>query len=178
MREVGCALADEACRVVGELEYRDDATLAMAEAEIALSVRKPDAERMAWARKILADAKRKQVHPWTVYYAREAEHLARWPDRVSVKVQAVRIGDCVMAAIPCEVFAETGLAIKQASPKDCTFVIELANQYYGYLPPPEQHALGGYETWPARSSCLEPEAATKIRTAVTGLIEQACRAAD
>jgi hypothetical protein len=26
-------------------------------------------------------------------------------------------------------------------------LIELANGGYGYLPPPHQHELGGYETW-------------------------------
>jgi hypothetical protein len=26
-------------------------------------------------------------------------------------------------------------------------LIELANGSYGYLPPPHQHELGGYETW-------------------------------
>ncbi len=37
----------------------------------------------------------------------------------------------------------------QSSPK---FATELANGYNGYLPTPEQHALGGYETWRAKSS--------------------------
>ncbi len=36
----------------------------------------------------------------------------------------------------------------------------------GYLPTPEQHALGGYETWRATSSYLEVEASRKIKTAV------------
>ena len=43
-----------------------------------------------------------------------------------------------------------------------TFTIELANGYNGYLPTPEQHKLGGYETWRARSSYLEVDAAPKI----------------
>ena len=34
-------------------------------------------------------------------------------------------------------------------------VIELANGGDGYIPPPEQHLLGGYNTWPARSAGLE-----------------------
>jgi hypothetical protein len=38
----------------------------------------------------------------------------------------------------------------------------LANGYNGYLPPAEHHAAGGYETWRARSSYLEVEAAEKI----------------
>jgi hypothetical protein len=41
-------------------------------------------------------------------------------------------------------------------------VVELANGYNGYLPTPQQHAWGGYETWRARSSYLEEDASLKI----------------
>jgi hypothetical protein len=64
---------------------------------------------------------------------------------------------------PCETFVETGLAIKQASPLQPTFTIELANGYNGYLPTPEQHALGGYETWRAKSSYLAVDAEPLVR---------------
>jgi hypothetical protein len=46
---------------------------------------------------------------------------------------------------------EIGLEIKKKSPFKHTFLIELANGGYGYLPPPNQHKLGGYETWPGTS---------------------------
>ena len=49
-----------------------------------------------------------------------------------------------------------------------TFTVSLANAYHGYLPTPEQHKLGGYETWRARSACLEVDASMKI---VAGLEE-------
>ena len=75
-------------------------------------------------------------------YAEEAIALAEGPERVSVPLQAIGIGELSLAAIPCEVFAETGLEIKRRSPSPPTFVIELANGYHGYLPTPEQHALG------------------------------------
>ena len=42
----------------------------------------------------------------------------------------------------------------------------------GYLPPPHQHALGGYETWPGQGSYLEVEAEPKIRAAVLDLLAQ------
>jgi hypothetical protein len=66
--------------------------------------------------------------------------------------------------------ADVTLAIKQQSPLDATFTIQIANGYGGYLPTPEQHALGGYETWPARSSFLEVNAETKIRAEVLRLL--------
>ena len=53
--------------------------------------------------------------------------------------------------------------------------IELANGYGGYLPPREQHELGGYETWPARSSFLEPDAESKIRGEALRLLRMQSR---
>jgi len=70
------------------------------------------------------------------------------------------------------VFTETGLAIKDQSPFKATFSMELANGSSGYLPTPAQHALGGYETWPARSSYLEINAETKIRQTALKLLNQ------
>ena len=51
-----------------------------------------------------------------------------------------------------------------------TTVIELANGHNGYLPTPQQHQCGGYETWPAKSSYLEVDASVKVVTAFTELI--------
>ena len=69
-------------------------------------------------------------------------------------------------------FGVTGLAIKTSSPLKPTFTIELANGYDGYLPPPDQHELGGYTTWRARSSCLEVQAEPQVRAAVVGLLSK------
>ena len=69
-------------------------------------------------------------------------------------------------------FAEIGLEIKKKSPLKPTFTIELANGYNGYLPTPEQHKLGGYETWRARSSYLEVDASTKITATLLELLGQ------
>jgi hypothetical protein len=62
------------------------------------------------------------------------------------------------------------LAIKKQSPIRHTFNMELANGYSGYLPTREQHRLGGYETWPARSSLLEVAAEEKIRRELLSLL--------
>jgi neutral ceramidase len=64
-----------------------------------------------------------------------------------VIIQAFRIGDQAIVSMPFEVLVEIGLEIKEKSPAPQTFIIELANGGYGYLPPPNQHELGGYETW-------------------------------
>lgn len=40
--------------------------------------------------------------------------------------------------------------------------MELANGYNGYLPTPEHHLFGGYETWRAKSSYFEVDASPKL----------------
>ncbi|MBI2478031.1 MAG: neutral/alkaline non-lysosomal ceramidase N-terminal domain-containing protein [Planctomycetia bacterium] len=163
-------LAEDTRRVLPAIEHRRDLPLAMRETEIELGIRRPDAARLAWASEVLADPTGKHPHRWSTVYAQEAQHLNKYPATVKIKLQAIRIGDLGIAAAPCEVFAETGLAIKRDSPHDATFHIELANGYGGYLPPPEQHKLGGYETWPARSSFLEVEAEPIIRHTLLSLL--------
>ena len=57
------------------------------------------------------------------------------------------------------------------SPFKNTFTIELANGHYGYLPTPEQHLLGGYETWRARSSYLAVNSEPKVRKTILELLD-------
>src|SRR5690625_7132770 len=67
------------------------------------------------------------------YASRVAQIDQEWPDSIDIVLQAFRIGDHVIASAPFEVFAETGLEIKDKSPFQHTFIIELANGEYGYL---------------------------------------------
>jgi hypothetical protein len=170
MEEVGTAVADEVCRVCRGIEHLESVSLEMRECEIELGIRRPDEARLEWARKVWSTAEGKLRLSRPEIYAREAILLADYPATVPVKLQAIRIGSLGIVGIPCEVFAETGLAIKESSPLRSTFVVELAGGYHGYLPTPRQHALGGYETWPARSACLEVEAEPKIRRAALDLL--------
>jgi len=172
MKRSGQILADEALRVVNQIEYQNDITLAMQEAELVFAVRRPDEERVAWAKAVLANPKGPHPHRWTRIYAQETLHLSTYPDTTTTKIQAIRIGGLGIAGIPCEMFAETGLAIKNGSPLAATFSIELSNGYSGYLPPPEQHEIGGYETWPARSSHLEIQAEPRIRGEAIRLLHE------
>jgi hypothetical protein len=94
-------------------------------------------------------------------YAERTLQLQEWPDNIDVILQAIKIGDMGIAAIPFETFAEIGLEIKEKSPFMPTFTIELANGSYGYLPTPEQHKLGGYETW-LSTNRVETGASEKI----------------
>lgn len=170
IRVVADAVAKAAFAAEQKIAYRDWVPLAMAEKEITLGVRKPPADDLARAKATIAAAKDGKLVSMAEVYARETVLMAEYPEKVSIKLQALRIGELGIVAIPCETFVEIGLEIKKKSPLKPTFTIELANGYNGYLPTPEQHKLGGYETWRARSSYLEVEASTKITATLFELL--------
>src|SRR5205085_7062139 len=124
----------------------------------------------AWAKTMAAKIGDRRPKGWPEIYALEQIMLAAEPRR-ELKLQALRIGDVAIAAIPDEVFAITGLKLKLQSPLPDTFNIELANGNEGYIPPPEQHELGGYTTWAARTAGLEVDAESKIVDALLKLLE-------
>jgi len=157
------------------IEYHDWAPVIMREKKLTLGIRKPNKERLAKAKNTLALSKMKgRTRPRGLeeVYAHEQILLAQMPPTRELKLQALRVGKLGIVAIPNEVFAITGLKIKAQSPLQPTFVIGLANGEEGYIPPPAQHKLGGYTTWPTHTCALETQAEPKITTAVLELLEE------
>ena len=165
------AVAGKAAEAYRAIAFRDRAPLAMAESHLTLRRRVPDEGRLAWARKVAAAMGDRLPKTLPEVYAQEALILHAEPER-ELTLQAVRVGDLGIAAIPDEVYALTGLKLKARSPLVPTFTMALANGSEGYIPPPEQHVLGGYTTWPARTAGLEVRAEPKIVEAVLGLLEK------
>jgi hypothetical protein len=161
MRLVADDVAQAVLAEYQKLEHRSWAPLAMRQRELELEIRKPTPEQLARAREVVAHPEWPDKLPHERTYAERAIAQHESPPTVKVPLQALRIGEVGIAAIPFEVFAETGLELKQKSPLTPAFVISLANGSYGYLPTPEQHELGGYETWLGTSK-VEREASTKI----------------
>ena len=121
----------------------------MRQREVPLDWRKPSQELVERAKKILAMSKEEQAKlpRLATNYAQRTLSQAKREGKADCLVQAIRIGDQAIVSFPFETFVETGLEIKKKSPFKHTFVIELANGSYGYLPTPKHHELGGYETW-------------------------------
>lgn len=172
MAYVGNKVAAEVYRQYGEIEFQDWVPLAAVQKEITLGVRKPSPEEVTEAKALLAAAEGRELRGLREIYANCTVDLADFPDTENLILQALKIGDLAIAAIPCEVFVEIGLAIKEQTPFGKTFTIELANGYNGYLPTEAQHPLGGYETWRAKSSHLEVKAATEIQQTVLELLAE------
>ena len=152
VRVVANKTADAAWRAVKKIEtYHDNPIIAVRQREVALKYRKPSPKQLEKALKLMYLSKKERdainnrttsVATRTIEYAKK-DH----PDSEQVIIQAIRIGDQAIVTMPFEVLVEIGLEIRKKSPFPRTFLIELANGSYGYLPPPHQHELGGYETW-------------------------------
>ncbi|MCA9158359.1 MAG: LamG domain-containing protein, partial [Planctomycetales bacterium] len=165
------AVAKAAERGLSQIEYHDSAPLQMVEKKLPLDYRVPDAERLAWAEPIATQIEDDLPKSLPEVYAREALILHQ-RQRTELKLQAIRIGELTIATLPNEVYALTGLKLRARSPATMHFNIELANGAEGYIPPPEQHTLGGYTTWPARTAGLEVQAESKIVEALSTALEE------
>ena len=164
-------VAQRVAEMVRGIKWQESAPLKMAERKLELTYRVPDEKRLTWSREMAAKLGDKLPQSQPEIYALEAIYLHERPS-TELKVQALRIGDLGMTALPNEVFALTGLKLKRHSPFAATFNIELANGAEGYIPPPEQHKLGGYTTWPARTAGLETNAEPRIVETALALLEE------
>lgn len=173
---VGHDVAQAAFEAYKTIEYHNWVPLEMKEQLLTVNVRMPSQQEVANASEFIKTFAGRKPKNWEEVYARETIILSKMPPTRELKLQAIRIGDLGIAAIPCEVYGSTGLAIKAASPFNTTMNISLANGGEGYIAPPEQHKLGGYTTWRARTSCLEELAEPKIKAMVVGLLVEVATA--
>lgn len=157
VRVVASKAADAAWRAVKKIEtYDENPLIAVRQREVTLNYRKPSPEEVAAAQRMLAlpRKEREAINERSTSVASRtlAHSLPDGPQSEKVIIQAIRIGEQAIVTMPFEVLVEIGLELKAKSPFPKTFLIELANGGYGYLPPPHQHELGGYETWLGTSS--------------------------
>jgi neutral ceramidase len=171
MRLVADAVAEAVHRALEKVQYRDSVPLKSVQTELTLGVRKPAGDEVERAQAIVQKTGGK-LRAVEEVYAGETLRMKDYPQEVSLILQAWRIGDVGVAAVPCEVFVEIGLQLKKESPFKPSFTVSLANGYNGYLPTIEHFKLGGYETWRAQSSYLETNAAPQIYEAALGLLKQ------
>ncbi|SFI10955.1 hypothetical protein SAMN05421753_105263 [Planctomicrobium piriforme] len=172
MREVADLVARRVAEAHQHITFHDWVPLSAVTRELTLKVRKPDEAMQKYFAEILArtaDAPPLH-HSHERTYAERVTRLANGPDEVTVLLQAFRIGDLGIAAIPFEVFTEIGLEIKDQSPFADAFTISLANGSYGYLPTPAQHRLGGYETWMGTNN-VQLDASERITESLLQMME-------
>jgi hypothetical protein len=87
-------------------------------------------------------------------------------------VQAMRIGQTAVVGVPAEFFTSLGVDIKRRSPFAGTVVVELANDWIGYLPDREAHRLGGYQVWTGYHSYAEPGTGERMVDEAVSMLEE------
>lgn len=165
MQEVARKLADQVAEVDAALKFESDVELDARETMLTLKVRQPTAEMKDYLATVGERKEGTSAHRREKIYAERIADMEGAPTTVETPLQVFRIGDLGIATSPFETFAETGLEIKNRSPMKATFTIELAGGSFGYLPTPEQHRLGGYETW-LGTNYVEKDATVKIVDAI------------
>lgn len=99
--------------------------------------------------------------------SRSIEEQPKNPSPFNMPMQAIRLGDVVFATFPNEVYSEIGLAVKQQSPYEKTFIFSLAGGHGGYIPTAEEYLEGGYV---ANGSPFAPESEQVMINASLDLI--------
>ena len=171
MQQVADLIARRVLETHQNLKHKDWVPIQSLQQEITLRARKPDATLRSYLAEVVElpdDSVRH--HRYEKIYAERVAKLDAGPDAISVPLHCLQIGELAILGIPFETFAEIGLQLKQDSPFGHTFTIELANDSRGYLPTPEQHTLGGYETWMGTNR-VEKQASVKITKTLLKMLE-------
>jgi len=182
-RNLGAILGGEAIKACHMLEPSEAVQLGSCIEELTIPIRQYGEDELALARRALEDGDTLfTTDHWTEQhwyppevarlYAQEAIHINELPPEVTTLVQVLRIGDVAIVGLPGEMFVEIGLDIKQNSPHKYTFIVELANDYVGYVPTERAFDEGGYEVRLARSSKLAPQARRMLTDTALRLLAQ------
>jgi hypothetical protein len=176
IRVVATETADAAWKAYQEIgKHQAEAGLGMRQRILKLRHRKPTKEQVLYAKAILAIKDKEAVERLPALarnYAGSTVAAAERPEEsIDVIIQAIRVGDLAICAIPFETFAETGLELKKKSPFGRTMVVGLGNGRHGYLPTPAQHELGGYETWLGTNTVQKDASEIIVRNLVEMMAE-------
>ena len=171
-KSVGEDVAQAAMDVWPNIQYFDWAPLRMVEKRVSIRNRVPTPKEVQAAKEHIAALPNGEIKTVTDVYAHSTVMMEDWPKTSEIPLQAIRIGELGITALPCEVYGITGLEIKARSPFFPTINISHANGGFGYIPPEEQHRLGGYNTWRTQGSCLEVDAEAIIRQTVIEMLKE------
>ncbi len=172
MKEVAENVATKVHEAYSHVEYKDWVGLGALQKDVSLNLRQPTEAMLKHFEAVrkLPDGK-VLSHSTEKFYAARIAKLKDAPASITASLQALQIGDTGISAIPFETFVEIGLQLKAESPFENSFTIELANGWYGYLPTPEQHRLGGYETW-LGTNWVETDASRQITAELLQMHQQ------
>jgi len=157
----GNMIGGEALKIAESMETRSDLTLKVASEWVKLPVQAlPPADELRSmveaGKEELKQIEQEGIPTYSqlmsayipIEWAQEALDVvesAGEVEYIDMEIQALRMNDAVLVAIPGEVFVDVGLNIKQSSPYPYTFIVEMANGATCYLPTSKAFEEGGYE---------------------------------
>ena len=160
MKAVANKVADRVYEAHQNIEFQSWVSLDALSMDVPLTLRKPTPETLQYLSQVTAAQPAEPRSKERIYLERLTK-LKEGPESIDARLQVLKIGDLSISGIPFETFVEIGLELKSRTPFSQTFTVELANGWYGYLPTPEQHARGGYETW-IGTNFVQQDASPKI----------------
>ena len=102
---------------------------------------------------------------------KERYELEKVQPELPVQINVVRIGDIVIANNPFELYLDYGERIKARSSATQTFIVQLSNGGYGYLPTSRSIAGGAYGAVPA-STQVGPEGGQELVDSTLQMIDE------
>jgi hypothetical protein len=102
---------------------------------------------------------------------KERYELEKVQPKLPVQIHVARIGDIVMATNPFELYLDYGTRIKARSSATQTFIIQLSNGGYGYLPTSRSISGGAYGAVPA-STQIGPEGGQELVEGTLAIIDE------
>jgi hypothetical protein len=178
MKLIAHEITDSIVKVLKNARWEEKAELKVVSKYVNAVRRQPSPELLKWAKERvrttdltkMGTADKASDDIKTLYALDIVKFDFYEPQSYDLFIQAVRIGEGAVGTLPAEIFAETGLNLKNRSPFKFYFTITHANGQYGYVPPKSQFLLGGYETWLCSGSFLEIDAEEKLTDDLTELV--------
>lgn len=168
---MGKVLSDDVLKLHTRLETIDDIKLTAISKTYRAVRRQPTDKDMEWVEAVNADDNARIEDR---VYAREITDLYRHPKRfANVEIQVVSIGDCAIATLPCEAYADIALKIRKNAPFDKLMISSLTNGTLGYVVTEPAFSAGVYESRLSKyNSFLPPQAADEMADCAVALLKK------
>ena len=152
----------ETLRLFTEVAFNEHVDLGSVTEDIELPIALPRPERIAWAESLLAErtdsSTRMGMDFILAYGIKSLQDQFSGQKEQAVPLQAIRIGEVLLCAVPFELYCQFGLDIKRRSPAPLSGIVGIANGSEGYLSTPYATMGGGYSGEPIRWTRFAPDA--------------------
>lgn len=168
---MGKVLSDGVFALHDRLETVENVKLSALSKTYRTARRQPTDEDMEWVDAVNRDENAAIDHR---VYARELTFLHKHPKRfANVEIQAFGIGNCAIATLPCEAYADIALNIRKNAPFDHMMISSLTNGTVGYVVTEPAFSAGVYESkLSLHNSFLPPSAADEMAECAVELLKK------